>query len=149
VSNNTFIDVWRSTATATAVFLLLADEPSMSATVTGNRHVRGSLVVGTDIPAGSAVNDSGINGTASVNVTVTEQGNAWTSAASFAGSVLRQQGSTRNRVIAEGTAAPTTGTWNRGDQVIHTLPVAGGNVGWVCVNGGTPGTWRSFGTIAT
>ena len=45
-------------------------------------------------------------------------------------------------------SAPTTGTWGAGDIVWHTTPAAGGNIGWVCVTAGTPGTWKSFGTIA-
>ena len=47
-----------------------------------------------------------------------------------------------------GTVAPTTGTWARGDKVWNTSTLAGGNVGWVCTTAGTPGTWKSFGTIA-
>lgn len=45
-------------------------------------------------------------------------------------------------------AAPTTGTWARGDIVYHNAPEAEGNIGWVCVSGGTPGTWKAFGVIA-
>lgn len=47
-----------------------------------------------------------------------------------------------------GTAAPTTGTWVQGNRVNSLLPVAGGNIGWVCVVAGTPGTWKTFGTVA-
>ena len=46
------------------------------------------------------------------------------------------------------TAAPTTGTWAQGDFVRHSAPVEAGVagskyvvLGWVCVAGGTPGTW--------
>jgi hypothetical protein len=46
-----------------------------------------------------------------------------------------------------GTAAPTTGTWGRGDRVYNSLPVPGGVEGWVCVTAGTPGTWKTFGAI--
>lgn len=45
-------------------------------------------------------------------------------------------------------AAPTTGTWARGDIVWHSSPAASGNIGWVCTAAGTPGTWKAFGTIA-
>lgn len=51
--------------------------------------------------------------------------------------------------VLPGTAAPTTGTYAQGDRVINTAPSAGGNVGWVCVTGGSPGTWKSYGTIAS
>jgi len=47
------------------------------------------------------------------------------------------------------SAAPTTGAWAVGDLVMHTAPAAGGNIGWVCVTAGTPGTWRTWGTIST
>ena len=44
-------------------------------------------------------------------------------------------------------AAPTTGAWRRGDRVFNSAPVAGGTAGWVCVAAGSPGTWKSIGTI--
>lgn len=46
-----------------------------------------------------------------------------------------------------GTAAPTTGTYVQGDIVWNEAPTnaAGQAIGWVCVVGGTPGTWRAFG----
>jgi hypothetical protein len=45
------------------------------------------------------------------------------------------------------TAAPTTGTWVRGDIIWNVNPSAAGKVGFVCVTGGTPGTWKPFGAI--
>lgn len=50
-------------------------------------------------------------------------------------------------VIASGTAAPTSGTWARGDVFYNTSPTAGGTIGWVCTVAGTPGTWKTFGAI--
>jgi hypothetical protein len=47
-----------------------------------------------------------------------------------------------------GTAAPTTGTWRRGDVVSNTAPSASGFIGFVCVTAGTPGTWKTFGAIS-
>lgn len=52
------------------------------------------------------------------------------------------------RVVTNGTAAPVSGTWNQGDIVYNTAPSAGGTVGWVCTTGGSPGTWKTFGSIA-
>lgn len=46
-----------------------------------------------------------------------------------------------------GTAAPTTGTWNRGDEVENSSPSASGYKGWICVTGGSPGTWKGYGAI--
>lgn len=46
------------------------------------------------------------------------------------------------------TAAPTTGTWARGDFVLNSSPSELGSAGskyvihgWRCVAGGDPGTW--------
>lgn len=44
-------------------------------------------------------------------------------------------------------AAPTSGTWRKGDIIYNSWPSAGGNIGWVCTSNGTPGTWKSFGSI--
>lgn len=45
-------------------------------------------------------------------------------------------------------AAPSTGTHVQGELYWNADPVASGFVGWVCVTGGTPGTWQSFGQIS-
>jgi len=45
------------------------------------------------------------------------------------------------------SAAPTTGTWQRGDIIYNVNPSASGNIGWVCVTAGTSGTWKTFGSI--
>ena len=47
------------------------------------------------------------------------------------------------------TAPPTAGTWQLGDKVWHSAPSPDGNVGWVCVLGGSPGTWKEFGRISS
>lgn len=44
--------------------------------------------------------------------------------------------------------APSSGTYLAGDIVYNTAPTAGGFVGWVCVAGGSPGTWKTFGAIS-
>lgn len=51
------------------------------------------------------------------------------------------------KYVGNSDAAPTTGTWNRGDILYNTAPSASGKVGWVCTTGGTPGTWKAFGDI--
>ncbi len=52
------------------------------------------------------------------------------------------------------TAAPTTGTWARGDFVRNSEPVEAGSssskyvvTGWICTVGGTPGTWLACRTL--
>jgi hypothetical protein len=47
------------------------------------------------------------------------------------------------------TQPPSAGTWQVGDKVWHSAPSADGNVGWVCVLAGSPGTWKEFGRIAS
>lgn len=43
---------------------------------------------------------------------------------------------------------PAQGTWAVGDIAYNDAPSAGGTVGWVCTTAGTPGTWKTFGSIA-
>ena len=52
------------------------------------------------------------------------------------------------RVEHINTAAPASGTWRQGDVIWHRTPSASGNIGWVCVTAGTPGTWKTFGAIS-
>ena len=50
----------------------------------------------------------------------------------------------KNRKYREGygTAAPTSGQWSANEVVINENPAAnGGPLKWVCITGGTPGTW--------
>lgn len=46
------------------------------------------------------------------------------------------------------TAAPTIGTWKRGDLVWNATPSAGGTPGWMCVTAGSPGTWKAMANLA-
>ncbi len=45
-------------------------------------------------------------------------------------------------------AAPTTGTFTRGQIAYNTQPSAAGVPGWVCVVAGTPGTWKAMAALA-
>lgn len=45
------------------------------------------------------------------------------------------------------TAAPSAGKFTRGDIVWNSTPSAAGFIGWVCVTGGEPGTFKGFGAI--
>jgi hypothetical protein len=44
-------------------------------------------------------------------------------------------------------AAPTTGGWSAGDQIVRRPAVAGQPRGWRCTVGGVPGTWVSDGNL--
>ncbi|QBY44404.1 phage head-binding domain-containing protein [Arsenophonus nasoniae] len=37
--------------------------------------------------------------------------------------------------------------WRAGDRVITLSPVAGGDIGWICVESGNPGKWLSIGKL--
>jgi len=43
------------------------------------------------------------------------------------------------------SAKPNFDIWSVGDIIYNTVPVAGGNIGWVCTVGGAGGTWVKFG----
>jgi len=45
------------------------------------------------------------------------------------------------------TQIPTLGTYNVGEVLTNDNPLAGGVIGWICVASGTPGTWKSLGSI--
>ena len=52
-----------------------------------------------------------------------------------------------DRIFSSGDKIPTTGTWTTGSIVWNQRPATGVAVGWVCIKGGTPGSWRAFGLI--
>jgi hypothetical protein len=54
----------------------------------------------------------------------------------------------QNKKFEVSPIAPTNGTHNKGDIVWNENPMAGTNIGWVCVAAGSPGQWKSFGTIS-
>lgn len=51
------------------------------------------------------------------------------------------------RMVTMGNAAPTTGYYREGTRIFYASPVAGGKEGLVCVQAGTPGVWKEFGSI--
>lgn len=52
-------------------------------------------------------------------------------------------------IIEDMSSAPSTGTWLRGNRIYHSSPATGGNIGFVCTASGSPGTWKTFGGIAS
>ena len=51
------------------------------------------------------------------------------------------------RATFEGERPPESGAFAVGSRVRNTAPAAGGQLGWVCVAAGSPGTWEPFGHI--
>lgn len=53
-----------------------------------------------------------------------------------------------SREIWGNFTSTTVGTWKVGDVVWNNAPAPSGNIGWVCTTAGSPGTFKSWGTIA-
>ena len=51
------------------------------------------------------------------------------------------------RTFTSGEQAPVDGRWDTGSIVWNEKPEINQHVGWVCVKGGRPGSWRPFGLI--
>ena len=52
------------------------------------------------------------------------------------------------KLFAQSDREPSEGHYQKGDIVWNTNPVANSYIGWVCVQGGFPGTWKVFGHIS-
>jgi hypothetical protein len=106
----------------------------------GNRTL--GLVAGGVAYVNSTSTDYAVN-------TIGEDNTAATGLTVFGGApVYFIMGNGLKKFIMPGAAAPTTGTWARGDKCEFALPSASGNIGAVCVTAGTPGTWKTYGAIA-
>jgi hypothetical protein len=53
-----------------------------------------------------------------------------------------------DKKMLNGASAPASGTYVQGDICWNSAPTAGGVPGWMCVNGGTPGTWKAMANLA-
>ncbi len=51
------------------------------------------------------------------------------------------------RTFASGEQEPREGRWDTGSVVWNQKPALNQPVGWVCLKGGKPGSWRPFGLI--
>jgi hypothetical protein len=63
---------------------------------------------------------------------------------------LETNGSVRfeGKKFAVSNTEPVDGNWNKGDIVWNSDPRPTSYVGWVCVKSGTPGEWKTFGSIS-
>ena len=52
-----------------------------------------------------------------------------------------------DRTFASGDRIPTKGRWDTGSVLWNDKPEINQPVGWVCIKGGSPGSWRPFGQI--
>jgi hypothetical protein len=63
---------------------------------------------------------------------------------------LREEFNSWNpRTVWGGFSTTTSGTWGVGDKVLNTAPTPGGNIGWVCTTAGSPGTFKTYGSVAS
>tara|TARA_Y100000114_G_scaffold21031_1_gene16910 strand:- start:2715 stop:3581 length:867 start_codon:yes stop_codon:yes gene_type:complete len=51
------------------------------------------------------------------------------------------------RVFTSGVQEPSEGRWDTGSVIWNERPSINQPVGWVCIKGGKPGSWRPFGQI--
>lgn len=61
--------------------------------------------------------------------------------------VTNHTGIIRGKQMGNSAAAPTTGTFFKGDIVWNSAPASGVPMGWVCTVAGTPGTWNALPNI--
>jgi len=73
----------------------------------------------------------------------TTSGNWWESS----GHSMRIPELSKSRNFLWLTAAPTAGTWVKGDLVLNISATVGQPFGWVCTTAGTPGTWTALATV--
>lgn len=52
-----------------------------------------------------------------------------------------------NKKITWANEQPNNGKWEQGSIVYNSTPASGQPLGWVCINSGEPGVWRTFGKI--
>ena len=71
-----------------------------------------------------------------------------TLAARISGTSIAKTINIGQNVLGFGNAIPTSGTWRKGDVIINEGAAAGAGLGWICITSGTPGEWRSIGSIA-
>ena len=53
----------------------------------------------------------------------------------------------QDKKMAVANEIPLSGNHNQGDMIYNNNPQAGGYLGWVCIESGTPGKWKRFGKI--
>tara|TARA_B100001287_G_C22642778_1_gene511021 strand:- start:479 stop:1546 length:1068 start_codon:yes stop_codon:yes gene_type:complete len=53
----------------------------------------------------------------------------------------------QDKKMAVANEIPLGGNHNQGDMIYNNNPQAGGYLGWVCIESGTPGKWKRFGKI--
>ena len=53
----------------------------------------------------------------------------------------------KDKIFSSGAGIPVTGVWTKGSIIWNEEPESNQPVGWICLKGGNPGHWKSFGII--
>lgn len=101
-----------------------------------------SIVVSRNIVSGTR-HRLGLNATGTSDSIIFQQNPLSSGHGTFA--ITGNSSQADQRASSFAAAAPVSGTWVTGDVVFNSAPASGGNVGWVCSSGGSPGTWLQFG----
>lgn len=138
VNEHQFIsNVVRGSASRTFYGLFITAAPgSLASTEIRGNSFTGSAALGLRLPAAAGqlryFGENKLSGAAGQDT-----------GQSIPGTLVRGQ----HEDVWYGSAAPASGTHNQGKVVMNRFPAASGRMGWVCVVGGTPGTWRAFGPV--
>jgi hypothetical protein len=128
--------------------LYTGSETAIDVNTVGKMYINGCTFIGTDSSehvlrgAAGTVTDSYVVG----NNIYVDMSTSLTGVSTRNAQVVRPLESINKAYFHN--EAPSSGTWATGSIVWDSAPSAGGTIGWVCVTGGTPGTWKTFGTIA-
>ncbi len=101
-------------------------------------------------------NDNIVRGNLTYQVIASPANDRATGLASFSGNLQEGTGALHKaswqdqRGVFHGNAVPAAddGEFRQGDIIFNIAPSSGGTAGWICTAGGSPGTWKTFGTIA-
>lgn len=138
----TFVSVYDNRVISTTLVMgfgvQIASSVAGAATIVcHNNHIYGNRTTsGVSLPTGTT--SVGYLGDNSARGQTTNNGTA--------NSPAFYQGNPGNQYY--GTGVPTTGTWRGGDELRVLDPAPGQPWGYRCTTGGTPGVWKSMGTLA-
>lgn len=154
IKNNVFLSTAAAGATSGQLYGILIKAASISnafsAHFTNNKFVFSGSFTGFDYPANLAVVPAAM---AAENPALTYQ--IYEIGADHKGNFNSKYPTSYNlassslagtvRFLGFRTAAPTTGTWVAGDFFCNSAMASGAPMYFMCISGGTPGTWTKYG----
>lgn len=115
-------------------------ETTIDAIQIGSSNSESISICGNVIRKGSPSTSRGINNAARAQIS----GNQLHGFTNFANTTATSNTAWNGIYIPYQSSAPSSGTWVAGDIVLNSAPAANTTPGWVCVTGGTPGTWKAM-----